>query len=62
MFSLPDLPRHFEQMLLDKLTAKVKDERGTPAPVPRKRPPERNAPDAGLPRPPTRDLPRAETP
>jgi hypothetical protein len=43
--SLPDLPRHYEGMLLDKLTMKVRDERGSPAPPPppRKKP----APDAG---------------
>jgi len=31
-FSIPDLPRHFETMLLDKLSAKVREERGSPAP------------------------------
>jgi hypothetical protein len=61
-FALPDLPRHYETMLLDKLTAKVKDERGTPAAPPPKKPPpsDRPSPDAGgLPRPPTlKELPR----
>jgi hypothetical protein len=48
-FSLPDLPRHYEGMLLDKLGAKVREERGSPAPPPpaRKPAPERNPPDAG---------------
>jgi len=38
VFSLTDLPRHFETALLDRLTAKVREERGTPPP-PRRRPP-----------------------
>jgi hypothetical protein len=39
-FSIPDLPRHFETMLLDKLAAKVREERGSPAPPAPKKPPE----------------------
>lgn len=63
--NLPDLPRHFELSLIEKLTAKVKDEYGSPAPpVPRKpapEPPKRGAPDAGvLPRPIQGELPRPE--
>lgn len=64
VFSVPGLPRHFETMLLDKLSAKVREERGAPAPPPPKeRPAEKPAPsdkpDAGIPRAPIRrDLPR----
>jgi hypothetical protein len=37
--TLPDLPRHFEGVLLDKLAIKLKDEYGSPAaPPPRKAP------------------------
>ncbi len=51
-FSLPDLPRHWEAMLLDKLAAKVREERGPPAPPPpRKRPEERRPVDAAAPEP-----------
>ncbi len=50
VFSLPDLPRHYEIMLLDKLAAKVKEERGSPAPPPsRKTPGDRPPADAGPP-------------
>jgi hypothetical protein len=46
--SIPDLPRHFEVMLLDKLAAKVREERGSPAPPPPPRKPqEERPPDAG---------------
>jgi len=46
-FSIPDLPRHFETMLLDKLSTKVKEERGSPAPpAPKKPPPEERPPKA----------------
>lgn len=65
VMTLPDLPRHYEAMLLDKLTQKVREERGSPLPPPPKRPPESSRPrqDAGpgdnLPRLPTLpDLPR----
>jgi hypothetical protein len=49
VFSIPDLPRHYETVLLDKLSAKVRDERGSPAPAPppRKPPPERPPSDGG---------------
>jgi hypothetical protein len=64
-FTIPDLPRHFEVMLLDKLTTKVRDERGSPAPPPPRKPPPGEKPASppdggdGLPRPPSRkDLPR----
>jgi hypothetical protein len=63
-FALPDLPRHYETMLLDKLGAKIREERGTPPPAPPRKPSgERPAPDAGapgaLPRPPMyKELPR----
>jgi hypothetical protein len=36
--SIGDLPRRYETALLDKLAAKVRDERGPPAPAPRKAP------------------------
>jgi hypothetical protein len=53
--SLPDLPRHYEAMLLDKLAAKVREERGSPPPPPP--PPPRQPPDrrdaAPPPRPPS---------
>lgn len=45
-FSIPDLPRHFEVMLLDKLSAKVREERGSPAPPPPRKPPGEAAPPA----------------
>jgi hypothetical protein len=68
VINLPDLPRHFEMSLLDKLTAKVKDEYGSPASGPPRRPPPETgkssrppAPDAGvLPRPTQGELPRPE--
>jgi hypothetical protein len=40
VFSIPDLPRHYETVLVDKLAAKVREERGAPAPPP----PPRKAP------------------
>jgi hypothetical protein len=65
--TLSDLPRHFEGVLLDKLAIKLKDEYGTPAaPPPRKPPPQPEAParkpgaDAGLPKIPSGELPRPE--
>jgi hypothetical protein len=42
--SIPDLPRRYEQMLLDKFVAKLRDDHGPPAPPPRK--PEPPRPDA----------------
>jgi hypothetical protein len=49
--SLPDLPRHWEGMLLDKLGLKLREERGSPAPAPPRKPPppERPPRDAGVP-------------
>lgn len=65
VMTVPDLPRHYEALLLDKLALKVRDERGSPAAPPPRRPPVapagRPKPDAGdgLPRAPTMpDLPR----
>jgi hypothetical protein len=46
-FALPDLPRHWEGMLLDKLAAKVREERGSPAPPPSRKPPAERSPDGG---------------
>lgn len=49
--SIPDLPRRYEQMLMDRLIAKVRDDRGPPAPPPRKAEPPvaPSKPDAGPP-------------
>lgn len=63
--NLPDLPRHHEITLLDKLSAKVKDEYGSPAAGPPRplppAPPPKKSPDAGvLPRPTQGELPRPE--
>ena len=64
--SLPDLPRHFEIALLDKLVLKVREEYGSPAPAPPRPPPgeegkKKRPPDAGTPpRAPTGELPRLE--
>ena len=44
--SIPDLPRRYEQMLLDKLIAKLRDDRGPPAPPPHKPEPAPSPPDA----------------
>jgi hypothetical protein len=49
--TIPDLPHRYEQMLLDKLTVKVREDHGPPAPPPRK--PEPPKPDAGSPAPST---------
>lgn len=47
IFSLPDLPRHYEVLLLDKLALKVREERGTPPPPPPRKPPEKAPPPDG---------------
>lgn len=47
--SIPDLPHRFEQMLLDKLTAKIRDDQGPPAPPPRKQDKPAPQPDAAPP-------------
>jgi hypothetical protein len=48
VFSIPDLPRHYEVVLLDKLSLKVREERGAPAPPPPPRkPPAERSPDGG---------------
>jgi hypothetical protein len=69
VITLPDLPRHFEGVLLDKLASKAREEYGSPAPGPPRRPPADSGkrgqqPDAGrptvdLPRAPSGELPRA---
>ena len=38
--SIPDLPRRYEQMLLDKFLAKLRDDHGPPAPPPPQHKPE----------------------
>ena len=59
--TLGDLPRHFEVALLDKLAAKLRDERGPPTPEPPKRPapaptpPGSGGPDAPPAKPPSTD-------
>jgi len=68
--TLPDLPRHYETTLLDKLAVKVREEYGSPAPPPPRPSPDsepgkndgkRRRPDGGTPpRAPTGDLPRLE--
>ncbi len=67
IFSLPDLPHHWEQMLLDKLTAKLRDDHGEPlpAPPPAKKPTPEDDKKAKpgtneFPKAPTSDLPRAK--
>jgi hypothetical protein len=49
--SIPDLPRRYEQMLVDKFVAKLRDDQGPPAPPPRKSetPPPVPPPDAAPP-------------
>ncbi|MGB8297612.1 MAG: hypothetical protein WCG85_19495 [Polyangia bacterium] len=44
--TLPDLPHYLEQLLLDKLAAKLRDDHGSPAPAPSRKP-EPAEPDAG---------------
>ncbi len=49
--TIPDLPKRYEQMLFDKLAARLKDDIGPPPPPPRKPEPAAK-PDAGPPAPP----------
>lgn len=49
--SIPELPHRFEQMLLDRLTVKIRDDQGPPAPPPRK--PDKPAPPPDAAPPPT---------
>lgn len=49
--SIPDLPRRYEQMLLDKFVAKLRDDHGPPAPPPRKPETPPPPPDAAPPPP-----------
>ena len=44
--TLPDLPHYLEQLLLDKLAAKLREDHGSPAPAPPRKP-EPTEPDAG---------------
>jgi hypothetical protein len=44
--TLSDSPRYLEQLLLDKLAAKLREDRGAPAPPPPRKP-EPAEPDAG---------------
>ena len=55
--SIPDLPRRYEQMLLDKLAAKLREDHGPPVPPPHKSEPRpAPRPDAGLENPPPMNL------
>ncbi|HET6284191.1 MAG TPA: hypothetical protein VFH73_24755 [Polyangia bacterium] len=58
--TVADLPRHFELSLLDKLAAKLRDERGPPGPPPPRRAPAPPAADGSAPKPPASagELPR----
>lgn len=48
--SIPDLPKRYEQMLIDKLAGKLREDHGPPAPPPkRNRPIEQPRPDASPP-------------
>jgi hypothetical protein len=49
--SIPDLPRRYEQMLLDKFVAKLRDDHGPPAPAPHKPETPPPPPDAAPPPP-----------
>jgi hypothetical protein len=44
--TLPDLPHYLEQLLLDKLAGKLREDHGSPAPPPPRKP-EPAEPDAG---------------
>jgi hypothetical protein len=55
--SIPDLPRRYEQILLDKLAAKLREDHGPPVPPPHKSEPlPAPRPDAGLENPPPTNL------
>jgi hypothetical protein len=48
--SIPDLPKRYEQMLIDKLTGKLREDYGPPAPPPRhNKSVEPSHPDAAVP-------------
>jgi hypothetical protein len=48
--SIPDLPKRYEQMLIDKLASKLREDHGPPAPPPRRnKPGEPPRPDASPP-------------
>lgn len=61
--TVADLPRHYELSLLDKLAAKLRDERGPPGPPPPKRPPPPPPADGNTAKAPApgNELPRAPT-
>ena len=50
-FSIPDLPRRYEQLLLDKFVAKLRADHGPPAPPPQRKPETPPQPDAAPPNP-----------
>jgi hypothetical protein len=48
--SIPDLPKRYEQMLIDRLASKLREDHGPPAPPPkRSKPVEQPRPDASPP-------------
>lgn len=47
--TIPDLPRRYEILVLEKLSAKIRDDEGPPPPAPRA--PEKPKPDAAVPPP-----------
>jgi hypothetical protein len=47
--TIPDLPRRYEILVIDKLSAKIRDDEGPPPPAPRE--PEKPKPDAAPPAP-----------
>lgn len=52
--AIPDLPKRYEQMLIDKLVSKLREDQGPPAPPPRHNKPtpeQAPRPDAGAPSP-----------
>jgi len=61
--SIPDLPRRYEQLLLDKFVAKLREDHGPPAPPPRKPEPPLPQNDAAPPNPtPPNPAPPSPTP
>jgi hypothetical protein len=55
--AIPDLPRRYERMLIDKLVVKLREDHGPPAPPPHKpEPPAPPRPDAGPATPPPTTL------
>ena len=51
VITIPELPRRYEQMLIDKFVAKLRDDQGPPAPPPQRKPEPSPQPDAAPPQP-----------